>query len=214
MQQVHGHDTLFALHEECLHIGRRAIEHYNLASLDAPATSSLSILNTLLQDRYRDQAKSTRSNDLIASNDLFDLCTATETGGPRSVVGLSLLEWWASDYEVCIVAFRRSSTDKSEEVLYGSSQCTGRRYLRSSPAKRYHSLHSLPAVIYATWSSVECTGAATHRTAKSCLRLSLGLRRFLFTSFIKNPSEKSVIRHQLLAREFPEWKWPAISLGS
>jgi hypothetical protein len=31
---------------------------------------------------------------------LFDLCTATDLSGPRSVVGLSLLEWWASDYEV------------------------------------------------------------------------------------------------------------------
>ena len=101
MQQLGDHDTVFPLHEDCLKISRRAIKHLIPTTLGSrPSASCLSILNSILQSRFRDNAKSTKPSDLVARNDLFDLCTATDLNGPRSVVGLSLLEWWASDYEV------------------------------------------------------------------------------------------------------------------
>lgn len=102
MQQIGQHDTIFPLHEDCLQISRRAIEHSSPVTPDVPTPSSLSILNTMLQNRYRHNAKTTKDSDLIARNDLFDLCTATDINGARSIVGLSLLEWWAGDYEVRI----------------------------------------------------------------------------------------------------------------
>lgn len=104
MQQIDEHDTIFPLHEDCLQISRRAINHLKPAALDARELPTLSTLNTILQCRYRDNVKRTKPDELIARNDLFDLCTATDTNGPRSVIGLSLLEWWAGGYEV------RSST--------------------------------------------------------------------------------------------------------
>lgn len=100
MQQLGEHDTIFPLHEGCLQISRRAIDHVKPASPAAQNVSSLSILNNILQSRYRNNANCTKSNDLIARNDLFQLCAATDSTGPRSVVSLSLLEWWAGDYEV------------------------------------------------------------------------------------------------------------------
>jgi hypothetical protein len=101
MQQLGDHDTVFPLHEDCLQISRRAIKHLIPTTLGSrPSASCLSILNSILQSRFRDNARSAKPSDLVARNDLFDLCTATDLNGPRSVVGLSLLEWWASDYEV------------------------------------------------------------------------------------------------------------------
>ncbi|KAJ4986271.1 hypothetical protein SVAN01_08206 [Stagonosporopsis vannaccii] len=99
MQQLEAHDTIFPLHEDCLQISRRAIDNLKPATPATQHVSSLSILNTILQSRFRNNTKCTRYNDLIARNDLFQLCTATDSTGPRSVVGLSLLEWWAGGYE-------------------------------------------------------------------------------------------------------------------
>ncbi|KAJ8116451.1 hypothetical protein OPT61_g2139 [Boeremia exigua] len=99
MQQIDQHDTVLPLHEDCLQISRRAIDRVKPTMPDAHTVSSLSILNTMLQSRYRDNGKYTTSNDTVARNDLFNLCAATETNGPRSVVGLSLLDWWAGAYE-------------------------------------------------------------------------------------------------------------------
>ncbi|KAF2630999.1 hypothetical protein BU25DRAFT_418650 [Macroventuria anomochaeta] len=99
MQQINNHDSIFPLHETCLQISRCAIDHLRPVALGSHEPSSLSILNTMLQSRYRKSSKRTKHDDLIAKNDLFDLCTATDTNGPRSVVGLSLLEWWAGGYE-------------------------------------------------------------------------------------------------------------------
>lgn len=100
MQQISDHDTVFALHESCLQISRHAIDHFKPVAPAGQELSSLSILNSILQSRYRENAKRTKQNDLVGRNDLFKLGTATDTNGPRSVIGLSLLEWWAGEYEV------------------------------------------------------------------------------------------------------------------
>lgn len=100
MQRVEDHDTVFPLHEDCLQISRRAIDQLKPVAPDGQGFPSLSILNTMLQSRYRRNANRASPDDFIARNDLFDLCTATDAHGPRSVIGLSLLEWWAGSYEV------------------------------------------------------------------------------------------------------------------
>lgn len=100
MQRIEDYDIVFPLHEDCLQISRRVIDHLKLVAPDGRDPSSLSILNTMLQSRYQRNAKRARPDSLVARNDLFELCTATDTIGPRSVVGLSLLEWWAGAYEV------------------------------------------------------------------------------------------------------------------
>jgi hypothetical protein len=100
MEQIGNYDTVFPLHESCLEISRRAIDHLKPAVTDSSELSSLAVLNKMLQSRYRDNAKRGKANDRVARNDLLGLCTGSDMDGPRSVVGLSLLEWWAGDYEV------------------------------------------------------------------------------------------------------------------
>ena len=100
MQQIGKHDTAFPLHEDCLQISCRVIDHVRSTEVKGQDRSSLAILNKILQSRYRSNVLQLKTSDLIARNDLFDLCTATETNGPRSVVSLSLLEWWGGEYEV------------------------------------------------------------------------------------------------------------------
>lgn len=100
MQRIQDYDTVFPLHEDCLHISRRVIDCLQPATHHGQIRSSLSILNEILQSRYRHNIKAARSDDLITRNDLFGLSTATDTTGPKSVVGLSLLEWWEGLYDV------------------------------------------------------------------------------------------------------------------
>ncbi|UPX18770.1 uncharacterized protein EKO05_0009061 [Ascochyta rabiei] len=99
MQQIGNYDTVFPLHENCLQISRRVIDQFKPMIESDDGLSSLSTLNKMLQSRYRQNARCTNDNSIVAKNDLFDLCTATGTHGPRSVVGLSLLEWWEGAYE-------------------------------------------------------------------------------------------------------------------
>lgn len=101
MQRIQDYDTIFALHEDCLQLSRRVIEHLRPVTPDGLDRSSLSILNEILQSRYRNNAKCVSPDNLIANNDIFNLNTATETNGPRSVISLSLMEWWEGLYDVC-----------------------------------------------------------------------------------------------------------------
>ncbi|KAH6614020.1 hypothetical protein C7974DRAFT_69037 [Boeremia exigua] len=139
MQPVAEHDTIFPLHDDCLQICRRAIDCLKPSLPDAQKVSSLSILNTVLQTRYRNNVKCTKTNDIIARNDLFHLCAATETNGPRSVVGLSLLDWWAGAYE-------KFYTDPVKVPSMTSSVLTSLQDTAASTAcqKSYH-LNSFPA---------------------------------------------------------------------
>lgn len=100
MQQIEDHDTIFPLHEDCLRISQHAVDSLNPVTRGDQEKSSLSILNTILQSRYCKNARHTKHDSLVARNDLLNLCTATDTNGPRSVVGLSLLQWWGGEYEV------------------------------------------------------------------------------------------------------------------
>lgn len=131
MQQLEDYDTIFPLHEDCLHISRRAIDHLEPVAPGAQAVSSLSILNKMLQTRYRHNGTCSRTSDAVARNDLFQLCTATTTSGPRAVVSLSLLEWWAGEYEVRQLCARGIPRLTCAEILYGPGTYT-----------RYHGLCS------------------------------------------------------------------------
>lgn len=52
------------------------------------------LLNTRLFDRYDDVEVVPENR-----NDLFDLCSTSDLYGPRSVLAMNNLEWWAGDYE-------------------------------------------------------------------------------------------------------------------
>lgn len=100
MRRIQDYDTVFALHEDCLQISRRVIEYLQPVTPDGQHRSSLSILNEMLQSRYRKNAHRASPDSLIENNDLFSMCIATKTSGPRSVISLSLLEWWEGLYDV------------------------------------------------------------------------------------------------------------------
>jgi hypothetical protein len=122
--QIDDHDTIFPMHEHCLQIARRAIDSV-VSTVDVGQdTSSFTVLNKVLQSRYRDRAGRSKADDLITRKDLLNLCTSTSTEGPRGVIGLSLLEWWAGDYEVIVSLLITSQTHMNAEILHRPDKCT------------------------------------------------------------------------------------------
>ncbi|KAH7398535.1 hypothetical protein BKA66DRAFT_556696 [Pyrenochaeta sp. MPI-SDFR-AT-0127] len=87
--------TLIALHDACISISCRVIEHLQTTRKDNEKTSSLLILNKTLQDRFRNGAHRSPRKD----RDLLDLGTTSKTFGPRSVLALNRLEWWGGYFE-------------------------------------------------------------------------------------------------------------------
>ena len=89
-------DTLIPLHDACINISCRVIEYLHAKRMDSGPISALSVLNRLLQDRFRSNAHAS----FEMRNDLFTLCATSEKYGPRSVMALNKLEWWGGEYEV------------------------------------------------------------------------------------------------------------------
>lgn len=89
-------DTLIPLHDACIDISCRAIESRQNKSSSAKWKPALSVLNLLLQHRFRLKARST----FETRNDLLNLCKLHDHYGARSVLALSKVEWWGGVYEV------------------------------------------------------------------------------------------------------------------
>ena len=101
LEYIPGHDTLFPVHDSCLAIAEAVITHHRAKRPDLHERSNLAILNELLQARYRKRWGEAKDfPERWTNNDLFDLSSNSETWGPRSVVALTLLEWWHGDFEV------------------------------------------------------------------------------------------------------------------
>ncbi|KAF1846506.1 uncharacterized protein K460DRAFT_281861 [Cucurbitaria berberidis CBS 394.84] len=95
LRDVSDTDTLLPLHEACMDISCRVIEHCHAKRMHTEPISALAVLNCLLQERFRSNAHAS----FEMRNDLLDLCTASEKYGPRSVMALTKLEWWGGEYE-------------------------------------------------------------------------------------------------------------------
>lgn len=89
-------DTLIPLHDACIDISCRVIEHSHARQMESERDPALAILNHLLQDRFRGNSHASFEK----RNDLFNLCAASDGYGPRSVMALTKLEWWGGEYEV------------------------------------------------------------------------------------------------------------------
>lgn len=89
--------ALIPLHESCISISRRIIDRAKVHKLPFDKTSSLVILNDLLQLCLLEM-KPGRSD---SRNDILNLCEAPGGLGPRSVLALTKLEMWKGTYEVC-----------------------------------------------------------------------------------------------------------------
>lgn len=90
--------TLFPLHEACISISCRAIEHIQSKSLLSNPKPALAVLNQLLQIRFKDRHARPGIPD-HTRNDLFGLCERSDEYGPRSVMAMSKLEWWGGEYD-------------------------------------------------------------------------------------------------------------------
>lgn len=97
-RQSPGH-TLFPLHDVCLDMCRRAISDYQMKHVDIIQERDLTILTRLLNGRFRHRQMQSNVPD-GETNDLFNLCTISETYGPQSVLAMSRLGWWGGEYEV------------------------------------------------------------------------------------------------------------------
>ncbi len=104
MKHIDGCDTVLPLHESCLRIGCSVIDYHRYFE-----TSTMNVkdyephhtrLNRILQVRFRDHMRTIETSDKFTERDLFDLYSASDTEGPRSVLGLSIQGWLAKDYEV------------------------------------------------------------------------------------------------------------------
>jgi hypothetical protein len=102
LEYIPKHGTLFPLHDSCIAVGEAVITHFRAKRPDILELSNLAILNELLQARFskiRQVGQDFYQN--CANNDLLDLCSNSNIYGPRSVVALTLIEWWRGEFEVC-----------------------------------------------------------------------------------------------------------------
>ncbi|KAJ4368387.1 hypothetical protein N0V83_006744 [Neocucurbitaria cava] len=88
-------DTLFPLHDVCIKISCRIIDNSKANRTDIAQLPALTVLNRVLQTRFRANAHA----PFEMRNDILDLCAIWEEYLPRSVIGLTKLEWWGGEYE-------------------------------------------------------------------------------------------------------------------
>ena len=93
-----GSGTLFPLHEACISISCRAIDHYQLRK-KGERQPPLALLSRLLNERF---VQNNMSSDELhdVDKDLFHLCICSTIYGPRSVLAMTKLEWWGGEYDV------------------------------------------------------------------------------------------------------------------
>lgn len=93
------HGSLFPLHEACISISCHAIDHHLSKSNGGDHKHALELLSRLLNNRLTEQNCSP-FKEHGAVKDIFDLSSRSSLYGPRSVLGMTRLEWWASEYDV------------------------------------------------------------------------------------------------------------------
>jgi hypothetical protein len=92
--------TLFPLHEACIEISCRAINHLDSQRQGVGSKPALVTLYHFLNDYFLDHHANIGPYDNI-SNDVFGLCHRSEIYGPCSVLSITRLEWWGGQYDVC-----------------------------------------------------------------------------------------------------------------
>lgn len=98
----HGRQSaglLFALHEACIQISYKVIDHHRTGLDGLGKRPSLATLYQLLSARFHRKQLDENVSD-HKQNDLFDLCRSSHIYGPRSVLALTKLEWWGGHYDV------------------------------------------------------------------------------------------------------------------
>lgn len=91
--------SLFPLHEACIDTSCRAIEHHLIKRNDQDRKPALEVLSRLLNTRLSEQNCSP-FKEPGTTKDIFDLSSRSSIYGPRSVLGINRLEWWAGEYDV------------------------------------------------------------------------------------------------------------------
>jgi hypothetical protein len=94
-----GNGTLFPLHDLCIEISCRAIDDMSSWREDIRHQPSIAVLCDLLNRHWKDRRKRLTLSDGTA-NDIFGLCTYSKAYGPCSVLAMTRVEWWASEYDV------------------------------------------------------------------------------------------------------------------
>jgi hypothetical protein len=95
--------TLFPLHEACIEISCRAIDHLCSQQQDMKSESALVTLYHFLNDRFLDHHANIGPY-YDRTNDIFGSCHRSEVYGPRSVLSMTRLEWWGGQYDVCAIS--------------------------------------------------------------------------------------------------------------
>lgn len=135
------HGTLFPLHESCIAISCRAIDHFHSRRKDTVSKSALEILYRVLSARFI-QRKCLMDEPLESSNDIFDLCSSSCDYGPRSALALSRLEWWGAEYDVGnhSLSFKLAINDSqkfyTDPIEVGDIASFVHKVLQSSPRRR------------------------------------------------------------------------------
>ena len=133
--------TLFPLHESCIAISCRAIDHFDSRRKDAVPTSALKLLYRLLSARFI-RRKCRIDEPLETSNDIFDLCSSSCDYGPRSALALSRLEWWGAKYDVGNhnMSFKLAINDSqkfyTDPIEVGDIASFVHKVLQTSPRRR------------------------------------------------------------------------------
>ncbi|KAE8865802.1 hypothetical protein PTNB29_02949 [Pyrenophora teres f. teres] len=92
------HGSLFPLHEACIDTSCRAIDHHLQKCNNEDRKPALELLSCLLNTRLSEQNCSLfNGSDIV--KDIFGQSSRSSVYGPRSVLGLTRLEWWAGEYD-------------------------------------------------------------------------------------------------------------------
>lgn len=91
-------DVVFPLHDSCIQLGCRLLEHRHDQSSRSEGLSTLTFLHHTLRNHF-EHAK-VIGPDL--DHDILTLGASCEKRGPRSILALDQLGWWSGAYEVSL----------------------------------------------------------------------------------------------------------------
>ncbi|KAA8622736.1 hypothetical protein PtrSN002B_011443 [Pyrenophora tritici-repentis] len=140
------HGSLFPLHEACIDTSCRAIDHHLSRRNNEDRKPALEFLSRLLNTRLSQQNSSTlNGNDMV--KDIFDQSSRSSLYGPRSVLGMTRLEWWAGEYDkfYCDPLEKTDAAIVVQSVLKSSPRSRDEPSYKFTTTQKPRALERLPA---------------------------------------------------------------------
>jgi hypothetical protein len=97
----HAENTLFPLHEACLDISCRALDHRRSRLEPVHFEPALKVLYRFLNERFLYRHRNSEDYDPV-TQDMFELRHRSKVYGPRSIIAMNKLEWQRGEQYVLL----------------------------------------------------------------------------------------------------------------